>query len=191
MAARTAIAKRFYLPAASCPCPALPCCSFPLSSCCQVLLCEEHAAQIEQQQPKWQQQQQQQRDKEKQQQQAAAKKQPLVSLLTLQRKKGSKGNKKQLTWLTSLLKLETHGAIYAASSAGVGAAPDADADAGWAGAMSVWSEERVQGVQGVQPNGLLYTWKLRSCTDFVANCAGISQDATEIFSEQQLWNLGL
>lgn len=77
-------------------------------------------------------------------------------------KKGSKGNKKQLTWLTSLLKVETHGAIYAA---GVGASlvlpstAPADADAG----------EQVQrvGVPSVQrlsrcvfkakPNGLLFT----------------------------------
>lgn len=77
-------------------------------------------------------------------------------------KKGSKGNKKQLTWLTSLLKVETHGAIYAA---GVGAplvlpsTAAADADAG----------EQVQrvGVPSVQrlsrcvfkakPNGLLFT----------------------------------
>jgi len=33
---------------------------------------------------------------------------------------GKKGNKKQLTWLTSLLKVETEGAIYAAGAAGTG-----------------------------------------------------------------------
>lgn len=77
-------------------------------------------------------------------------------------KKGSKGNKKQLTWLTSLLKVETHGAIYAA---GVGAplvlpsTAAADADAGeQVQRVGVPSVQRLsQCVFKAKPNGLLFT----------------------------------
>lgn len=124
MAARTSIAKRFYLP--RCPLPRWQ---------CQVVakLCFVKSELLKQQQPTEQQQQRQRQGKyveaggEGGEGAASA---TVSFIVDIAAKKGSKGNKKQLTWLTSLLKVETHGAIYAA---GVGAPlvlPSTAADAG-------------------------------------------------------------